>query len=106
MAHKFIEFFFRMFSELGESVGSTNIPITRDSFRNGFFMLPINLRHGSDSNNGKPLYGSCVLQVNFMNEALTDNIVILVYCEYDRYYTVGPLIKKQRLFDHHPIGSH
>jgi hypothetical protein len=95
--------FFRLFSELGDTV--TNIPITRDSFRNGYFMLPIKLKHSSNDHQ-KPLYGSCVLQVNFNNAQMLENIAIMVYCEYDRHYTIGPLIKKQRIFDHHPLGSH
>ena len=66
-------------------------------------MLPINLQHSFA--NGKPLYGSCTLQVNFLQDTpLDDNVVLIAYCEYDRNYTIGPLIKKQRIFDHHPIG--
>lgn len=97
-----------MFSELGEDVGSTSIPITRSGFKNGFTLFPVNMIPGhpttTESKQRKSLYGSCSLEVKFSKAPLPDNIVVMVYAEYDKYFTVSQMINKQRSLEVYPLA--
>ena len=99
-------YIYRMFSELGEDIGSTSIPISREAYRNGFTLFPINMvpGHSTGSKQQKSLYGSCSLEVKFRKTPLTDNVTILVYTEYTKYYTVSQMIKKQRSLEVYPLA--
>lgn len=96
-----------MFSELGEDIGSTSIPISREGYRNGFTIFPINMApgHPADSKQNKSLYGSCSLEVRFRKTPLKDNVAILVYAEYSKYYTVSQMIKNQRSLEVYPLAT-